>query len=595
MRIVYLSPPLIVAGGIRIILEHARRLQERGHEVFIVTTGEPQCDWLRIKVPIKRLNQLAKYARKADAVVATAWFTAHYLNQLFISASKKFYLVQGYEKIFFNDLQSWRKIEETYTMPFNFIAVSTWLQEILQAYGTSSALIPNGVDTKVFYPDPNPYPRPKDKIRIFVEGDPRQPWKGAQIALEAVRGLPVETWTVFPGSSDAGSDKHFDSVSQEEMRQIYSSCDITLKASWLEGFGLGCAEAMACGSVVVTTDSGGNRDFCLDGVNSLVVPPADIWSIREAITCLIKDKKLRKKLRQGGFKTAQEKFNWDDKIKLLEKVYSGKKLVSLNNHPINEKKPPPLGAVFSPLPGPRKLNKPKASIIIPVFNQLPYTKLCLEKIFQYTPSHLYELIIVDNGSTDGTDRYLASLPNLNVIHNRENVGVGKAWNQGIRAAKASYVAVINNDTVVSHHWLENLIAGFTVNKKLGVICPHFTTQQIAPDFDSKAYQYSQKPLSISYERLPNAFHLLVGFFFLAKKEIFEKIGMFDEQFEICLYEDADFQQRILKAGYKIGIINNVLIHHFGQRTVYTLPNWYKFEVENRKRYIKKWGRDNLLP
>ncbi len=88
------------------------------------------------------------------------------------------------------------------------------------------------------------------------------------------------------------------------------------------------------------------------------------------------------------------------------------------------------------------------SIIIPVFNRVEFTQKCLESLFQNTPDGIYELIVIDNASTDGTKIFLQALINRNfkVITNKENLGFAKACNQGARAASADYLLFLNNDT-----------------------------------------------------------------------------------------------------------------------------------------------------
>ena len=96
------------------------------------------------------------------------------------------------------------------------------------------------------------------------------------------------------------------------------------------------------------------------------------------------------------------------------------------------------------------------SIIIPTYNQLEYTRWCLDSIRYYT-GEPYELIVVDNGSTDGTVEYLWSQEDIRFIHNRENKGFAGGCNQGISHSAGDYVLLLNNDTVVASGWLGNMI------------------------------------------------------------------------------------------------------------------------------------------
>src|SRR5512147_2918301 len=108
--------------------------------------------------------------------------------------------------------------------------------------------------------------------------------------------------------------------------------------------------------------------------------------------------------------------------------------------------------------GRRLVSKPGKliSLVIPVYNQLHYTKQCVEAIQRHTTIP-YELILVDNASSDGTHEYLRTLK-ATIISNEKNLGCAKAWNQGIRASGGTMVAILNNDIVVTPGWLERLVA-----------------------------------------------------------------------------------------------------------------------------------------
>ena len=90
----------------------------------------------------------------------------------------------------------------------------------------------------------------------------------------------------------------------------------------------------------------------------------------------------------------------------------------------------------------------KLSIITLTYNKLKYTKKYVESLFKYTKD--FELIIVDNGSTDGTREYLKSLDNIKLILNDENVGFSKGNNQGLEIAEGEYIAFLNNDISLSY-------------------------------------------------------------------------------------------------------------------------------------------------
>lgn len=323
MRIVYLAPRLIVAGGIRVIIEHVNRLGARGHECHIVVHDEspPELDWLETTAELHALSELPALAADSDAVVATAWFTAYDVNSL-PSGPKKCYLVQGQETVFLpGDPQGQAAVEATFRLPFEFITVSSYLVDYLKEHDVRASLALNGVDFDRFFPDPDPFPRTDDRPRVLVEGDSRQPWKRVRETIACLAGLPIEIWTFDPGEdAPRGSHRHFTAPDQDTIRRIYSSCDVLAKGSVLEGFGYGPAEAMACRTAVATLDYRGGKDVCVNGKTALVAPPDDFRALRKAVERLLADEPLRTRLARAGYERVRTTLVWEKSIEALEKA-----------------------------------------------------------------------------------------------------------------------------------------------------------------------------------------------------------------------------------------------------------------------------------
>lgn len=224
----------------------------------------------------------------------------------------------------------------------------------------------------------------------------------------------------------------------------------------------------------------------------------------------------------------------------------------------------------------------RTSIIIPVYNQLEYTKQCLHYIKKLTPPELYELIVIDNASTDGADKFLASLPDIKVFTAEKNLGVGPAWNIGIRLVQGEFLAIINNDIIVCPNWLENMLKAFD-NPDIWCVCPRFTNMTLPENFEELALTISQNPPLY----MPG---VMVGFFFIIRREVIDKLGLFDEQFETGWFEDTDFNYRLVNAGHPLMIVSNVLIHHFEGRTLVSIPNFFEVIAKrNAERFMKKWN------
>lgn len=101
--------------------------------------------------------------------------------------------------------------------------------------------------------------------------------------------------------------------------------------------------------------------------------------------------------------------------------------------------------------------KTLTSIIILTYNQLDYTKQCIDSIRKYTAAGTYELIVIDNKSTDGTPEWLSQQHDILAVLNDRNEGFPKGCNQGIALAKGENVLLLNNDVIVTPRWLDLLV------------------------------------------------------------------------------------------------------------------------------------------
>ncbi len=225
----------------------------------------------------------------------------------------------------------------------------------------------------------------------------------------------------------------------------------------------------------------------------------------------------------------------------------------------------------------------KTSIIIPVLNQLEFTKLCLESIAKNTARGEYEIIVVDNGSTDATAGYLKKMK-VRVIRNKKNLGVAKAWNQGISKAKYNYVCIINNDIIVSKGWLEAMLSFYKSRADAGVVSPG--TREGIFDYVINLYasRYTRAMKNV-YEKD------IFGWCMLVKKDRFKSAGMFDETFKIGVGEDRDFYRRLKEKGYNSYIIGSSFVHHFRSKTLNVMrrEKGKAFEDKNIKVLKERWG------
>jgi polysaccharide pyruvyl transferase CsaB len=244
----------------------------------------------------------------------------------------------------------------------------------------------------------------------------------------------------------------------------------------------------------------------------------------------------------------------------------------------------------------------KVSIIIVTFNSLELNRLCLESLYARTEWPNYEVIVVDNGSSDETPQYLKeaekTFPNLRVILNRTNLGFAPANNIGVEQATGEYLVLLNNDTIVTRGWLSSLIRRLNADPKIGLIGP--VTNAIANEAKVEVgYQRIGEMTSwaASYVREHDGevypIHMLAMFCVAMRRKVFEEVGPLDERFAVGMFEDDDYCRRIRALGYKLVCARDSFIHHW-QRASFRLlgeDEYLRVYHENRRKYEQKWQDD----
>ncbi len=247
----------------------------------------------------------------------------------------------------------------------------------------------------------------------------------------------------------------------------------------------------------------------------------------------------------------------------------------------------------------------RASIIIPVFNQLEYTKRCIQSIFQNTDNKLYELIIVDNNSTDGHQQYLDKLKGqVVVIKNKENLGFAKACNQGAAAACGEFLVFLNNDTEPQTRWLDALVAAADKNSNAGavgakLVYPDGRLQEagalIFSDGSGDNFGRGKSPDNPVFN-IACEVDYCSGACLLVRRDIFKRIGGFDERYSPAYYEETDLCFAIRKLGcqvlYEPGA---VVIHHESVTADSLKKDFSKSLIEiNRRKFAAKWENELTL-
>jgi len=234
------------------------------------------------------------------------------------------------------------------------------------------------------------------------------------------------------------------------------------------------------------------------------------------------------------------------------------------------------------------------SIILVTRNQLPYTRQCLQSLREHTPQEI-ELIVVDNGSMDGTVEFLHSQAGVRVIANRSNRGYAAGCNQGLAVAGGDFLVLLNNDTIVTADWLAGLLFHVRQDKSVGLAGPLANSvagsQRVPVEFSSLAQLnfFARQLRRLNFGRRRET-GFISGMCMLVRREVVERIGGLDERFGYGSFEDDDFCVRAALAGYKLCIAQDVFIYHYGGRTFAGEGLDYPALLSrNWALYKEKWG------
>tara|TARA_B100000686_G_scaffold354818_1_gene467430 strand:- start:2331 stop:3392 length:1062 start_codon:yes stop_codon:yes gene_type:complete len=352
MKISFLLPHVHLAGGVKALLEYANRLLDRGHETTVfIPASRPKwhqfgkkreleqsgikpveaasIDWFSNHVPIFEIPEFTnQHLPDADILVVSSWQTAEAGALLASIKGKKYYFIQHYEALW---TKQKLKADATYTKPFCKIVISSWLRQILKyKFEQETRLLVTPVNRDQFYCEQKIWNEPPKICLLHHDYD----WKGYAHGIAAVQNLRkknIESRLIVFGEKlkdpkplfqTAGFDFEYHYRPTGEMlRKIYSASDIYLCPSWHEGLGMPAMEAMACRCALVTTDTGGCRDYAIQGQTALVSAARDVAALTENLDKMTNDVELRDRLSENGYQKILE-FNWDSNVDQLEKWFT---------------------------------------------------------------------------------------------------------------------------------------------------------------------------------------------------------------------------------------------------------------------------------
>ena len=262
---------------------------------------------------------------------------------------------------------------------------------------------------------------------------------------------------------------------------------------------------------------------------------------------------------------------------------------------------------------------PSVSVIMVNFNGKADLENCLPSVFN-TDYPNFELIIIDNGSTDGSRAILRELceneNKLKIVFSAQNLGFAEANNVAYASAEGEFIALLNCDTVVSSNWLKELIETLTKDKTIGIaqsklLCLYdpalidSTGDLVHPCGSSIPRGWGEKDLG-QYDNQPEIFSAR-GAAMIIRRDLIRKIGFFDPVYFMS-YEDIDLGWRTRLAGYKVTFAPSSIVYHRGVETcnkTYAMKmyNTYKnqymtllknYEIANVLRFTPQFMVVNLV-
>lgn len=319
LRVLFLIGSADISGGTYVIFEHALRMQQAGVQVVVVPLFDMAGvapGWHPALAHLEFATMAEVAGRDFDVAIATWWPTVYELPN--VRFRHAIYFVQSAESRFYAigaDRDSAASAELTYTFGLPAITIATWLQMYLGfQHGMISFLCRNGIDKSRYTPDgPVLAPRPSSGLRVLVEGS-MAAMKGVREAVDAaVAGGADEVWLLTPSdvSDFPGCSRVLSRIPAERTAEVYRSCDVLLKMSYVEGMYGPPLEMFHCGGTVITNDVTGFDEYVVDAVNALVVPTPDQQAAADAVARLRADRDLLDSLRAGALRTAQQWHDWD--------------------------------------------------------------------------------------------------------------------------------------------------------------------------------------------------------------------------------------------------------------------------------------------
>lgn len=245
--------------------------------------------------------------------------------------------------------------------------------------------------------------------------------------------------------------------------------------------------------------------------------------------------------------------------------------------------------------------KPLVSVVIPVYNNARLTAACLNALLRELGSIPIEVIVVNDGSSDGTREYLESCSGIRVITHVTNHGVVQSINDGAAAARGRYLHLLNNDTIVTPGWMAAILCAFDSRDRVAAV----GSQLRSPDGmiseagalvwrDGRASNYGRgRRWSDAGIAFPREVDYCSAASLMVRTDLFREMAGFSHEFAPAYYEDVDLCFRLRAAGYRVLYEPSSVVVHFEGSTAGTDPSRgvKRYQRAHREAFASKWHRE----
>ncbi len=329
LHIVYVMHQVEVFGGVKVILEHANRLTDKGVKVTLVSNF-PMPTWYPIKaeyisVPLDR--EVTTGIPECDVIVATSW---NHINACIETGiAPVVFFEQGGSHLFeWDNLPVERKeiLKKMLSLPkFVFTVSNTGARKLKTIYGIENVpVFYNALDDKIFFPRNQPPGQTQEPYMLIVGSDKNE-FKGIPDLIKAFeiindRGCSLNLVWITKDRPERPMGRVYVAPPQETIGDLFRGASVYVCGSYYECFALPPLEAMACGCPVVTTNNEGVLEYAKDRDNCLLAAMGSPESLTEKVIELHKNPELYSTIQKSGIKTAA-KFCWEEIINKLLNYY----------------------------------------------------------------------------------------------------------------------------------------------------------------------------------------------------------------------------------------------------------------------------------